>query len=377
MKRAVYVFLLVCMLGMLTSCGESTRSYVKGTQAFMEGRYRDALDAYKLAVSQGESGDDIRLDMAAAAVRAGEPAEGAEYFAAVSGEQTDSRILKKIGIYYEYTGDTSNALEYYNRSLEAAGKRQSESELETRGLIARVHFNRGEYEAAVGQYNELITDGYHVVEHIIMAGACYVNMQQMYAACQYFSMLEDRKDVTAIHFGTVSNILREAGNDTDSDRYFRKGLDKIGGKKEKMSEGEYYYYTGKIAEAEKLLEGSDTVSGKMVRISALIDKKEYDEAENVCLELIRDGKDLPVVYARYMSIKILQNDFDSALQLLTQIRSFGDRRALMDAEWNEIILYEMKLDYKTAYDSLLVYEKNYGSDEKTEREIRFLSAVTN
>ncbi|GEM_PF-3585959 len=375
MKKSIYFAMLLCILLCLTSCGESRRSYLKGTEAFMDGRYRDALESYKLAVSQGENGDDIYLDMAAAAARAGELSESAEYYAMVSGESEDSRILKKTGIYYEAIGEEEKALEYYNRSLEAAGSQKSDDALETRGLIARVESERGNDAAALEQYNILITNGYFTVEHIILAGKCYVNMQQRYAACQYFSMLETRKDVTAIHFGTVSNILSAAGDETDAVRYFKLGLEKIGGKKEKMTEGEYYYYTGRIAEAEVLLEGSDTVSGRMVRIAALIEKQEYEEAENVCLQLIRDGEDLPAVYTRYMGVKILQGDYDSALQLLTQIRSFGDRSALMDAEWNEIMLYEMKLDYKKAYDLLLSYEKTYGTDPEVEREIRFLSAA--
>lgn len=377
MKKIILSVIAVCILCVMTSCGESRRSYLRGTQAFMEGRYREALEHYRLAVSQGESGDAVYLDMAAAAARAGETAEASEYFQQVAGDSTDSRILKKTGIYFEAIGDYKQALEQYRLSLEAAGKKKTDSELETRGLIGRAEMQLGHYEAALAIYNELIVEGYHPVEHVILAGTCYVNMQQMYAACQYFSLLENRKDVTAIHFGTISNILSEAGDEEDAARYFKLGQDRIGKKKEPMTEGEYYYYTGRIAEAEKLLADSDTLRGRMVRISALIDKKEYDEAEAVCLELIRDGEDLPAVYTRYMSVKILQNDFDSALQLLTQIRSFGDRKALKDAEWNEIMLYEMKLEYKTAYDRLLEYEKTYGSDDMSAREIRFLSAVTN
>ena len=113
MKRTVCILAAALMLLFASSCGKEMESYNAGIAAFREENYEEAIRSLLLAVSQGMDDAFVKADLALAYEKSGQMSKALEYLnAAVQDAPSDPAVLKRIGRFYTYAGDSITALRY-------------------------------------------------------------------------------------------------------------------------------------------------------------------------------------------------------------------------------------------------------------------------
>ena len=80
----------------------------------------------------------------------------------------------------------------------------------------------------------------------------------------------------------------------------------------------------------------------------------------------------PEAYNGIVLCDIADEDYDSALSNIEKGLALKEEKGKQDLYYNEIVVYEKKLDFETAKEKAGEYVKNYPSDEAGLRENNFL-----
>lgn len=377
--RILFLVFALCFAGALVSCArDAAKSHEAGRKAYLNREFEDAIKYYELAVSQGEEDPLIYAEMALCYQKLDREAKADECMTSAEILMAgDPRLEKYLGIYYLRKENTDEALSHFLRALPEESDDRDESRYETLGYIAEIRMKRGEYDEAIGIYNELIQNDYHATEHEILAGECYLYEHQFSAAEQYFQMLEKEESVRPSHYLYIVKACQSAEDYNGMVKYFDEGVRLIeNSDNPEMTKGEYYVRSGRLNEARSILQNEDTVPGLIAKAYVYTMDGEYDEAENLYQNLILKGERLSEVYSGYMLLKIVAGDYAAAHQLFTKASTFKEKAILQTVYWNEIILYEMETDYETAYEKLIAYKERFGNSEVVTRELLFLQRVS-
>ena len=373
MKKTILVLAAALTLMLLSACGREMESYNAGIAAFREENYEEAIRMLLLAESQGMEDAFVKADLALAYEKSGQMSKALECLnAALQEAPEDPAVIKRIGRFYEYAGDSITAIRYFSQSLRSPEDAMTLPDLETTAYAAEIEARYGNYEEAVRLYNTLITQNYLVQEHQLLAGMCYLKMHQIQAACQYFDLLISSEKTVPEYFLIVYHALCDRGFTEEAEPYFQEGLKRCD-QEGTISRGEYCAdaFRTELAEEEGL-DGS-TTGTMLAKASILRDAGDEEGAEEIYVSLIQKNEDLEKIYNQYLILKAKQGDFPAAFRLLSYVQTGTDDAAKKDADWNEIMLYEMQQDYSTAFRKLEEYMKKYTPSETVWREHAFLS----
>ncbi len=373
MKKIRIIFITGLFLLMLSGCREYRKSYETGLSLAAQGNYEEAIRKYRLAISQGMQEPVVYADLAAALQNIGAEDEADEAIGkALESGAEDPATLKKAGIFYLMRSRDATALQYLQASIRSEEEKLSGEDLDTMGYVADIYRRAGAWQEAIRIYNLLISQGFCTLEHEILAGSCYLGLVQHEAACQYFEMAVNNPRITAKHYAVIVRMLREAGAVVNAEDYFARGLrfiEENGG----MSRGAFTYRCGKQAEASALLPESDDEETMLIRAAILRDSGDYEAAERIYEELIRNGHDGGNVYNAYMMLKTESGDYTAALQLLQKVQTSEDPEVRADGMWNEVILCERMQDYDAARKKLREYAAGRRLTDTELRELWFLT----
>ena len=81
---------------------------------------------------------------------------------------------------------------------------------------------------------------------------------------------------------------------------------------------------------------------------------------------------LKITFEYYSWCDIADENYDSALENITKGLALSNDKGKQDLYFNEIVVYEKKLDFATAKEKAAKYVKNYPADEAGIRENNFL-----
>ena len=381
MKRIGILILIALGAFSLSSCSEGKKSCERARSAYEEGRYEEAVSLYRLAISQGEKSGLVYADLALAYQGFGDIEKADEAMEKALSEEADrNAVLKREAILKYVRAEYGEAGTLFEKIVASDGvlsgeKKADPETIENVGFLAECRKETGSYREAVDLYKVLISNGFHTLESKLKIGECLLAENEFYAAATYFDWAKQEPSMKPEHYLFIYRVAREAEDYRDAELYFQEGLSLCTGKDGTVTVGEYYANAGKFLAAAEKLTTENTTGAILSKAAIAVRDGRYEEAESYYQLLIRRGEELPVVYNQYMILKAVQGEYDAAKQLLTEVRSYRDRSIEEDVDWNEIMLYELQSDYRTAYDLLLEYRKTYGQTDETEREERFLSRV--
>ncbi len=370
--KIILFVLLLSAAGILFGCSGSRDSYEKGAEAFLSGKYEDGVRYFRLAISQGKKEGYVYADLALCYERLGETDEALQNLnRALELSPDDPLVKKKIGMFYEAQGDDQTALSYYNASITTEIGSMSENDLETCAMAAALERKNGCFLEAIRIYDILINENYFPIQHEIMTGECYLSLHQNAAACQYFDLIDGRSETEAVWYLLIYEDLIREGYPVDAERYLEKGLSLCGEKS--MSRAEYYAAAGRFPEVENEALPDDESEGSLIASSVrFLHNRDFEGAEKCFLKLLQNGNASGRIYNRYMVLKIMEEDYTSALQLLTQVETSPEDSVLSDGAWNEIVLYERIGNFDMARQKMIQYMKNYRVNDTVLREYYFL-----
>ena len=146
-----------------------------------------------------------------------------------------------------------------------------------------------------------------------------------------------------------------------------------------MAEVKFYQqdYEGALA----ILQGITSDSKEAYRLMGDIYyvTEDYNNAIESYLTFIKDNSQSisSTSYLNLSSCYIALKQYDDALTYVNLGLSAGDKISLQELQYNEVLIYEQKGDFNTAYEKAKVYVEAYPEDEQMQRELIFLSTRYN
>ena len=375
-KQLIFLICMIMAACMTAACANGQESYENGLKAFQEQKYEEAETYLRRALSQGNDAPAVKADLALTQLKLERYDESLETLnEAYQAAPQDTEVLKRVGLFYEWTSDPQTAASFYESALRLSGGKWTADSLETQGLLAVLYQKNGLYTRAVKGFNTLITQGYRVSDHVLLAGECYLSMQQIYASTQYFDLLDQCQDATADHYLKACQGLKEKRAENEARKYLQKGIELIGQGKGSCSAGEFCCFAGFYDEAEAYAAGKDGHDANMTRALLAFSKNDLKTCETAVAAALSADPDDMDAYALYALVKAKEGDEKTVKQLLTKINAKGSSTAQADALWNQIVMYEQNGKYSDAYSLLKDYRKRFNLTNAVRRELKFLSRL--
>ncbi len=120
--------------------------------------------------------------------------------------------------------------------------------------------------------------------------------------------------------------------------------------------------------------GTGYIEAMETLAQVLSDSDDFSKAGDIYEALIQAGCDTTDIYNRLMLTKIAVNDYEGALSVYERSLSLADTYAASDLMFNAAVCYEYMGQYDKAASMFESYEDKFGSDERAEHELAFLSS---
>ena len=136
-----------------------------------------------------------------------------------------------------------------------------------------------------------------------------------------------------------------------------------------------YYFLGEYDEAKaELNKMSDSQDARSMMLLSRVYMKQDDtaHARQLYQQYMDKYGETPEAYNGIVLCDIADADYDSALSNIEKGLALKEEKGKQDLYYNEIVVYEKKLDFETAKEKAGEYVKNYPSDEAGLRENNFL-----
>jgi len=352
MKNKKRIGSLLCMLAasalLLTGCamGEADGAKtVQGIKALEEGEYEQAQKFFEDAVREGEQ---------------------------------QMLACRGLGMAYMGLAKYEEAEESFKAALEYADNRQPENVRDIRLYLATVQYRLGEYEDAVGTCTDLLeADQEGNVEAYYLRGAA--------------SLMENEQDAARADFDAA--VAMDPGNYdlylNIYECYNQKNLSGLGGEylqsalniqgeelEHYYNRGRVYFYLENYEEAQRQLigpveAGYEPAMYLIGRVYLALD--DYEHARAVYQQIADKSGASAETYNGLALCAMQMKDYDTALSYISQGLALEDAADKQELYFNEILVYEKKLDFETAKIKAQEYVVRYPSDEAGQREKTFLS----
>lgn len=341
---AVLTALSLFMTGCSMSGGSDSGAYQKGMDALAEGDLDTAMVQFRTAVDQ------------------------------------DSRVAESYrgeGIVYMKQGEYSSAATVFERSLTAWKRSKSNDqdfEEDVEYYLAEAYMKTDEVDKAMDIYTDL-TSGKKPDQAFLLHGIANIRKDDIDAAMEDFDKVVE-KNPSYENCMRIYEALAGASHKADGSKYLEKALD---GTAETADD---YYYQGMVyydlGNSDKALESFKTAADKgsssatSMYAKVCIETGRTDEARSMFESMKNDGEDLAAAYNGLALCDIADGSYDDALSNIQSGLDQNDDDMTEALLFNEIVVYEKKLDFETAKSKMEEFLNTYPDNEEAQREYEFL-----
>jgi tetratricopeptide (TPR) repeat protein len=324
--------------------GSDSGAYQKGLDALESGDYDSAMTQFRTAVDQ------------------------------------DSRVAESYrgeGIVYMKQGDYDSAATVFERSLTALRKSQNqdaEFEEDVEYYLAEAYLRNNQIDQALELYAEL-EDGKNPAQAYLLHGIANIKNNDIDSAKEDFDQVV-KKNLSYENCIRIYEALAGASHKADGAAYLEQALN------EEPKTADDYYYQGMVyydlGNTDKALEsfktavdeGSADASSMYAKVC--IDAGKTDDARSVFNAMVKDGTNLAAAYNGLALCSIADGDYDDALSQIQNGLDQNDDSANEALLYNEVVVYEKKLDFETAKSKMESFLQTYPDNEEAQREYKFL-----
>lgn len=347
MRNKKIIWMLAAGLGMtlLTGCGgENKKTYEQANTDLEQGNYDYALNEYQACISAG-----YKL----------------------------SQSYRGSGIVKLRTGDYQGAIDDLTSALndEKTGKSDQKDILEYR---AAAELKAELYDQAMADCQTLAEDYSLNANDYYLTGCVALAMDSYDEASSNFSEAYGSDSTYEMAIQIYEAYLTQ-DMEADGTRYLEAALKTEAKTADDYCErGKVYYYMQDYDNARTEL---TTASEKGSTEAALILGMVYmaqgytANARSFYQQYIdADGEDPAKGYNGLALCDIADGDYDSALQNISQGLGDATSDEMRDLLFNEIVVYEKKLDFSTALSKAQEYVQTFKDDEAAAKELTFLQS---
>ena len=347
MRNKKIICLLAAGLGalLLTGCGgENQKTYEQANADLEEANYDYALNEYQACISAG-----YKL----------------------------AQSYRGSGIVKLRTGDYQGAIDDLTNALndEKTGKSDRKDLLEYR---AAAELKAELYDQAMADYQTLAEDYSLNANDYYLTGCVALAMDSYDEASSNFSEAYGSDSTYEMAIQIYEAYL---GQDMEADgtRYLEAALKTEAKTADDYCErGKVYYYMDDYENARtELTTAADKGSTEATLILGMVYMAQGDtsNARSFYQQYIdADGDDPAKGYNGLALCDISDGDYDSALQNISQGLGDATSDEMRDLLFNEIVVYEKKLDLSTALSKAQEYVQTFKDDDAAAKELTFLQS---
>lgn len=347
MRNKKIIWMLAAGLGMtlLTGCGgENKKTYEQANTDLEQGNYDYALNEYQACISAG-----YKL----------------------------SQSYRGSGIVKLRTGDYQGAIDDLTSALndEKTGKSDQKDILEYR---AAAELKAELYDQAMADCQTLAEDYSLNANDYYLTGCVALAMDSYDEASSNFSEAYGSDSTYEMAIQIYEAYLTQ-DMEADGTRYLEAALKTEAKTADDYCErGKVYYYMQDYDNARtELTTASEKGSTEAALILGMVYMAQGDtaNARSFYQQYIdADGEDPAKGYNGLALCDIADGDYDSALQNISQGLSDATSDEMRDLLFNEIVVYEKKLDFSTALSKAQEYVQTFKDDEAAAKELTFLQS---
>jgi hypothetical protein len=347
MRNKKIIWMLAAGLGMtlLTGCGgENKKTYEQANTDLEQGNYDYALNEYQACISAG-----YKL----------------------------SQSYRGSGIVKLRTGDYQGAIDDLTSALndEKTGKSDQKDILEYR---AAAELKAELYDQAMADCQTLAEDYSLNANDYYLTGCVALAMDSYDEASSNFSEAYGSDSTYEMAIQIYEAYLTQ-DMEADGTRYLEAALKTEAKTADDYCErGKVYYYMQDYDNARtELTTASEKGSTEAALILGMVYMVQGDtaNARSFYQQYIdADGEDPAKGYNGLALCDIADGDYDSALQNISQGLGDATSDEMRDLLFNEIVVYEKKLDFSTALSKAQEYVQTFKDDEAAAKELTFLQS---
>ena len=292
------------------------------------------------------------------------------------GEQ-ETLAYRGLGIAQMGLAQYEQAAESFEMALDAADDRMPENVLDISLYLATAQYRMKEYEETADTCTRILEKSEEGdAQAYFLRGASYLREDLQEEAKAdfasavalapndydlYLNIYECYSDMNLSGIGGeyLQNALNIQGDDLE--HYYNRGR--------------IYYYLGNYEEAQSQLIGPVEAGYEpaMFLIARVyMAQEDYERAESVYLEIQQESGDSTQIFNGLALCAMERGNYDFALGYITQGLALDGASGKQELYFNEIVLYERKLDFEKAKIKAQEYVERYPGDEKGIRELTFL-----
>lgn len=347
-KRKTAYVLAVCMgLTAFTGCGTAEqKNYEQAASDLKNGNYENALQEYATAVSDGIKPAQSYRGAGVASFYLGNYEDAIENFTNALKCDKVGKVLKKDILSYR-------AAAYLKTKSYDEAMADCQSLARDYDMDSDLYFLTGQVALAMDVYEEAAAD-----------------FQQAYGEEATYDM------AIRIYEAYLSKDM-----EADGTRYLEAALStEAENAQDHCDRGRVYYYMNDYENAVKeLIQASNDGNLEAVLLLGMVymDQKDISNARALFQEYISKAEKTARGYCGLAVCDMKEGDYDSALANISSGMATADQDDLQSLLFNEIVVYERKLDFATALEKAQEYLEMYPDDKTAKKEMVFLKTRVN
>lgn len=344
MKNTKTVLILAAVTGalLLGGCGsEKTKTYEQAGKDLSQGSYKYALEEYQSSIQNGVKLAQSYRGAGIASLRLGKYEDAVNNFTEALGCDRVSKSLRRDILSYRATAE-----------LKAGNYEDAMADCQTLGedfsMDASSYFLTGKVALAMDSYEEAAS-----------------NFKQAYGEDSTYDM--------AIQ---IYEAYLDKDMEADGTRYLEAALaSEAKNAQDHCDRGRVYYYMddyeNALSELTQAADGGNTEALLLQGMVYMAQKDTTSARQQFQAYVLKEEKGAKG-YNGLALCDIEDGDYDSALANITTGLSSADDETLQSLLFNEMVVYEKKLDFTTALQKAEEYLEMYPDDKTAKKERAFL-----
>lgn len=298
-----------------------------------------------------------------------------EYFQDAAEEEEESaKAWRGIGISQTEQGIFDEAEKAFSKALKLTDKKEKAMKADLYLYLADARYHQADYEGCIKACEKLL-EIQKTKEGYFLRGSAYLHMGEYSKADKDFSKVISKSEEYEDYLD-IYKVYSECNLNADGGEYLEDALD-IEPKtaEDYYNRGRTYYYLSEYKNAEKELKKA--LKKKDMRASVYLGKVyvaagDIKKAEDMYKTSLEAEEVQAEAYNGLAYCAISDGDYDEALKYIKKGLKINNPEVNQALLFNEIVVYERKLDFASAKKKIKTYLEMYPADEAAVRENYFL-----
>lgn len=344
-RKVIIALVATLAVTMFGGCSkrETTDHYEIGIKQLKEKKYEEAIASFNLSIEVGQ-----RL----------------------------AEAYRGIGIAALDLEDYPSAISAFSRSLINMDEENEGFERDVKCYLASARYDYGEKEKAIEIYSEILEKSKDT-QIYYLRGKAYLDQKEYDLAKEDFqNATSGSKDYDL--FISVYQAYADINMTSDGDEFLQKAVE-IG-----VEEPQDYYNRGRIyyclqnyekAKADLIEAMNNGYEGAVLLLGKVyLAMNDTKNARETYTNYAKEYGESAQSYNGLALCDIADKKYTEALANIQKGIEGGNEQEIQSLLYNEVIVYEYLLDFKTAKDKIGEYMKKYPDDENAKKEYEFLQS---